>query len=465
VSELEVSIEQCRAWTLENNLGLRVALIEPEIAETFVSEEDARFESVFRTRASVSDADPGQAEVFRDQFIRPVDINPSVDVPLRSGGTLGFALPFSRRETFSSFPDDDRYAADIDFTLRQPLLRNAGRRANTHAIRIAALGSQIAQARTKLEVIRQIAAADRAYWLLYEAQQRLEVRHDQYRRAWKQLDEADERLRGKVGPKIEVVRAEAGVSRRLESIIRAELGVRDAQRTLKRVLNVAGVDVESPTTLVLTSDPDPVRFELDPQTLIAASLDERVELLELELQLAQDLSTIDFAENQKLPLFSVDYIYRIHGAGSSPGDSVESAFGWDGWGWEVALNAEIPIGNEAAEARLHRAVLTRLQRLATRSDREQAVKEEVLGALDNLEAAWQRIRAAIQTVYAEELNYEAEYGEYQLGLRNSTDVLDAEDRLAEAKIAEIAAIVDYQIAQVDLAFATGMLLGAAKVSW
>lgn len=27
------------------------------------------------------------------------------------------------------------------------------------------------------------------------------------------------------------------------------------------------------------------------------------------------------------------------------------------------------------------------------------------------------------------------------------------------------AIVDYQIAQVDLAFATGMLLGASRVTW
>jgi outer membrane protein TolC len=131
----------------------------------------------------------------------------------------------------------------------------------------------------------------------------------------------------------------------------------------------------------------------------------------------------------------------------------------------VALNAEVPIGNEAAEARVHRAILARLQRLATRAAREQSIKEEVLSALDNLEMTWQRIGATLATVDAEERNYEAEQGEYQLGLRNSTDVLDAEDRLADARIADVAAIVDYQIAQVDLAFATGTLLGAAKVSW
>ncbi len=47
----------------------------------------------------------------------------------------------------------------------------------------------------------------------------------------------------------------------------------------------------------------------------------------------------------------------------------------------------------------------------------------------------------------------------------STDVLDAATRLAEAQLAEIQAVVDYQIAQVDLAAATGTLLGAAKVTW
>jgi hypothetical protein len=37
--------------------------------------------------------------------------------------------------------------------------------------------------------------------------------------------------------------------------------------------------------------------------------------------------------------------------------------------------------------------------------------------------------------------------------------------LAAAALLEIAATADYQIAQVDIAFATGMLLGAANVEW
>jgi outer membrane protein TolC len=44
-------------------------------------------------------------------------------------------------------------------------------------------------------------------------------------------------------------------------------------------------------------------------------------------------------------------------------------------------------------------------------------------------------------------------------------VLVAQSNLASAQSAEIAAITDYQISQVDLAFATGMVLGESSVSW
>jgi hypothetical protein len=44
-------------------------------------------------------------------------------------------------------------------------------------------------------------------------------------------------------------------------------------------------------------------------------------------------------------------------------------------------------------------------------------------------------------------------------------VLDASTNLANAQSAEVRALADYQIAQTDLAFATGTLLGATKVQW
>ncbi|XOV77099.1 MAG: TolC family protein [Phycisphaerales bacterium] len=85
--------------------------------------------------------------------------------------------------------------------------------------------------------------------------------------------------------------------------------------------------------------------------------------------------------------------------------------------------------------------------------------------MDQLEASWQRILAARQRVLLAARTLQAERNQFDVGLRTSTDVLDAATNLADAQSAEVRALADYQIAQTDLAFATGTLLGATKVQW
>jgi hypothetical protein len=52
--EIKLSIEQCRAMTLKNNLDLKVQLIEPAIAARQVNAEEAKFESSFFTNLNYS---------------------------------------------------------------------------------------------------------------------------------------------------------------------------------------------------------------------------------------------------------------------------------------------------------------------------------------------------------------------------------------------------------------------------
>ncbi|OHB56741.1 MAG: hypothetical protein A2Y07_11750 [Planctomycetes bacterium GWF2_50_10] len=61
--------------------------------------------------------------------------------------------------------------------------------------------------------------------------------------------------------------------------------------------------------------------------------------------------------------------------------------------------------------------------------------------------------------------YQAEKRQFELGLRTSTDVLNAQSQYANALLTEVSAITEYEISRVDLAFATGTLLGAAKITY
>jgi hypothetical protein len=172
---------------------------------------------------------------------------------------------------------------------------------------------------------------------------------------------------------------------------------------------------------------------------------------------------VDLQRNAALPLFTVNYQYQNFGYGTNMGNAWQSL--GDADQYTASANATIQLGNEAAKNRIQSAILTRLQRLATKDQRRLAIRQEVFNAIDNLENAWQRILAArLETALAGR-TYEAEKRQFDVGLRNSIDVLDAASRLGDAQSREVNALAGWQITLVDLAFATGTQLGQARIDW
>lgn len=466
LNEVPLTLESVRAATLENNLDLRVALVDPVIQSERLRQEEARFEAVFRPSVRVFESDRPTFNVTDPNQQEGVQVGAGVDIPLRTGGRISVDLVEGRNQTNNPFVTlGTSYTADTTISISQPLLRNAGRRASTYAIRVAAYDDQIAQARAKLEVIRQLAAADRAYWRLYAARRDLEVAQRQYELAVAQLERAQARVRAGDAPQIEITRAEAGIASQLEAILNAENVLLLRQRELKRTINIPGLGVGTDTLVVTATEPDPVRYEFDGRLLTEQALANRMEMLELELRLASDLSTIEFTKNQALPLFTLDYAYSINGLGETF-RRANTQMGQNNFeSWTLSLNGQIPIGNEAAKARVQQAILARLQRLSTRDARMQAIEQEVLNAIDVVDLGWKRILAARQAAITAARTLEAERIQFDAGARTSTDVLDAATRLADAQRAEVRAIADYEIGLVDLGFATGTLLGVAKLTF
>ena len=467
--ELKLTLEQCRALTLENNLDLKVQLINPAIAAEKVSEQEAQFEAAFYANSTFSKTDTPVAS-FLDEIsgsqIEYTNTNLGVQIPMRTGGTITFDMADNRTRTGSPYSVfDPSYGSHTSVSISQPLLRNAGKRTNTYAICIAQLESQITDARTKLEVIRIIADVDRVYWRLYAARRELEVRKQQYELADLLSKQAVRFVNAGEKPQIEITRTEAGMAQQLEAIIVAENNVHDRERDLKQTLNKAGLDMQSPTVLIPATEPDPVRYKLDKQKLITTAMENRMEMLELELQIAEDFATVDYRKNQSLPLVTLDYRYNINGLGGSRSDSFDLLFDKRFEDHRLGLQLLVPLGNEAAKSRLRQAFYQRMQRLASKDNRETLIKLEVLNAIDQLEANWQRVLASRQTSILNGRLYEAEKRQFELGLGISTEVLEAQTDFAEAQRAEILALSEYQIALVDLAYATGTLLGAAKVRW
>ncbi len=469
VETVALTLDQVRAETLARNLNVRVALVDPAIAGATLEAERAKFNAVFRPSLRYRDTQSPTFDNTQSSGSKQWSGGAAVDIPLRTGGRasvnlsgtkLDQVVPAGGNNPFAQF-----YTGDLSFSVSQPLLRNAGEDFTTNSIQIASYNEQIASARTKLTVIAQLAAADRAYWRLYAARRELEVRQQQYELARTQLEVAQRRVRAGDSAEIEVNRAESGLASRLEAIILAENSVLQAQRELKKTANLDGLDVDSTQTVAPATAPELAAYDLDHTALVALALDSRMELLEAELQVLSDASNERFSRNQLLPVLNLDASYAFDSIGTNFTRNVDQLGERKFQSWNIGASGEIPLGNEAAENRLNRAILTRVQRIGTKEARTQSVKQEVLDAADRIKAGWQRILAARQAAILAGRTLMGEQRQFEVGNRTSTDVLDAAARLADAQSAEIRALTDYQIAQVDLAVATGTSLGRAAVSF
>ncbi len=484
----QLSIAEARTLALENNLDLKIAQIDPKIAATVISQEEAKFDDLIFARAKYaskntpaqnldvvtftpSESSPpdlkGQVDKLTavPQLTETLEMDAGVVIPLRTGAKITISAPFDEKKQFRGV-SSDQYLGALRFSISQPLLRDGGIDNNVTGIRIAQYEQQAVDVKTRLQAIRVLAAVERAYWALYVAWGELDVRLQQYENAADNLAMVKKRVAAGLTAAVEINRAEIGVAERMEGLIVTETTLKIRARQLKLFLNDPNLDLDSPTLLIPESTPTLVEFKFDREQLAQRALAGRLELLELELKLAADLTKIDYLRNQTLPMFMLDYNYGSLGRSpSSFGGAFDTASSGDYSDWSVGVRMEMPLTNELRRAQLDRAVQERLQRLVSSQLRELNVRREIYDALDQVGQNWQRILAARQNVLLAGLNYDAELKQFSEGLRTMTEVLETLTRLGEAQLREVRAIGDYQVSIIDLAFATGTLLGHSRVGW
>ena len=485
---LHFTLADLRIKALKNNLSIKVAKVSPQIAATEVRREEAKFDQIFYVYARYGENDdPLQTSDYvgfnsenpslNNQQVKlstlaqenkSLDVEAGIKVPLRTGGTIVLSAPLSNKKISrnSGQFNSDTYQSAMRFSFSQPLLRNAGRDINEASISIANLEQQGTTLNTRLQSIRIIAMVDKAYWQLYESWGELDIRRQQYEYAQQNLQMVKKRVAEGLTARVEISRSEIGVADRFEALIIAETNLKRANRQLQFLLNDISDNPSLEAIFLPTTPPNLVKYDIDRKKLMSDALGGRIELLTQELKLSADLASINYLENQTLPLFTVDYQY---GALSNTFDSFESTyngmFNSDFNDWYLGFKFELPISNELNKSRLDRAIQQRNQRFTTKALQELTIKKEIYNAVDQIEQNWQRILAARQQVLIAGINYEAELKQFNEGIRTMTEVLETLTRLGEAQIKEIKAIGDYQIALVDTAYATGTLLGYSKLDF
>ena len=378
-SSKQLSIAEARSLALENNLDLKIAMVDPKIASTLVSQEEAKFDDLIFARAKYGTKNtpaqnldvvtftPSEASspVLKGQVDKLtavpqsteiLEMDAGVVIPFRTGAKVTLSMPFDEKKQ-SEGVASNQYQNALRFSISQPLLRDGGIDTNVAGIRIARYEQQSVDVKTRLQSIRVLTAIERAYWGLYIVWGELDVRRQQYENAADNLTMVKKRVAEGLTAAVEINRAEIGVAERLEALIIAETTLKIRQRQLKLLLNDPGMDLDSPTILIPETSPTLLEFKFDRKQLAQRALNGRLELLELELKLASDMTKIDYLRNQTLPMFMLDYSYGSLGRDTS---SFSGAFDQTISGnysdWAVGVRMEMPLTNELRRAQLDRAV-------------------------------------------------------------------------------------------------------------
>lgn len=467
-----IGLPETRRSTLSNNLGIQSALITPAIASQRLRAEEAKFQATFNTsitaRREVSPI--AYPPPLSDTETDMVSIQPSLTVPLRTGGSIDLDWTLgATRSVVPGAPNQSFTSTEPGLRLEQPLLRGAGIEYNEASIVIAESNLGMQRSQAQVAVINELVQSETAYWNLYRAWKMLKVNLGLYETA-KDLLENQRRQTNLMNSSIaNVYNFEVSLAVSAETVLQSELQFRQAIRQLKLTIQNPAIEMESALTLIPTTEPRLIGYEFDSEKLVKYAVENRAELIDLEYeQITRSLEVL-MRDNEVLPQLDLLASWNANGFSSSyqsyrrATDDLRS--GNEPTSWMVGMNFSVPLGNEIAIANLQAALLARSQSIADLRQRKITVTAEVLDAIDALETGWDRILTSRYQVRAAERFYEAYKLLFSRGEIPSSNLTQALAALSTAQIQEVQAEVEYQIRFADLAQATGCLLGHAGVDW
>jgi len=476
---LRLSSDDAVKLALEQNLGIQIARINPQIQDVAVAQArsfwspnlTSSLQRNSNTTAATSALAGGATSVDTGTF----------------GGALGMnqVLPWggsyianwqSQRSTttnlFSNF--SPQLGSQLNLNYTQPLLRNFKIDDIRQRVAINQKGRQIADVDLRSAMVQTARLAKNAYWdLVY--------RIDNLRAAGQSLELAQQSLKdntrrveiGTMAP-IDIVDAKAEVARNEEAVIVARAQIEQAQDTLKTII----FDPATPNFWTIRIDPtETAPFQtqaIDVDAAVRNALANRTDLRDAKLSIEQSDIQIKYFRNDVLPdvnafvnyittgvggaqlspvdpfavsngLIPTRTIVAQRGFGSVLGDVLQSAYP----NWTAGIQINYPLGTSTPKANLERAKLQYQQSITQVKNLEMQVAAQVRAAARQVEANQKRVESARASRELQEEKLSAEEKKFAAGIRETFFVFQAQRDLATARSAEVQAIADYNKSLVD----------------
>ena len=398
-----------------------------------------------------------------------------------TGTSISFEFNNSRQATNSPFETLSPILSSMyRFSFQQQLLAGFGLAPNLRYLRIAKNNKKISDIAFKDQVIATVTQIENIYWDLVNAYEQAEVNEKSLAFAQQSLENAKKQLQLESIPAMDMMRAEAEVSKRDQDLTVARTSLQLQELLIKNALTKSLDDPVLESVPVIPTDR--LQSTQAPATetvqdLIARALNDRPELVETDVDLVNHQLSRQAARNALLPSLSLVGFYGgsglagplnpIYNTSLGPNSStvppnfagaMENAFNNSSPDYYIGFNLNIPIRNRVAKADQYRSELEYRQAELRREQLRKQIRIEVRNAQYALEQTAARVEAARKARDLAQRTFEITRQEQTLGAGSIYQTMTAQRDLALAELDLVTAMTAYEKAKVELDRATGSTL-------
>jgi outer membrane protein TolC len=345
---------------------------------------------------------------------------------------------------------------------------------------IAKNNKKISDIAFKDQVTATITQIKNIYWDLVNAYEQARVNEQSLAFAQQSFDNAKKQLQLESVPAMDVMRAEAEVSKRDQDLTVARTSLQLQELLIKNALTKSLDDPVLEAVPVVPVD----RFESVEtqsatqaiQDLITEALRDRPELNESDVDLVNRQISGKAARNALLPSLALvgfyggsglagplNPIYNLPTPNSSnvPTDysgALQNAFNNSSPDYYIGLSLNIPLRNRVAKADQYRSELEYRQAELRREQLKKQIRIEVRNAQYALEQTGARVGAARKARDLAQRTFEIMQKEQTLGAGSTFQTMTAQRDLSIAELDMVTAMTTYEKAKVELDRATGSTL-------
>jgi outer membrane protein TolC len=394
-----------------------------------------------------------------------------------TGTSISFQFSNSRQSTNSPFLFlSPATSGMFRFTIQQEILAGFGFGPNLRYLRIARNNKKISDIAFKDQVIATVTQIENIYWDLVSAYEQTQVNEQSSAFAQQTLENARKQLKLESIPEIDVMRAEAELSRRDQDLTVARTSLQLQETLMKNAVTKNLSDPLLEAMPVIPTDrtqANQVQAASDIQELLAQALQRRPELAETDVDLLNRQISRKAARNALLPSLSLVGFYGGSGlagplnplcqgcTSSVPVDfagALGNTFNNSSPDYYVGLNLNIPIRNRVAKADQYRSELEYRQAELRREQLKKQVRIEVRNAQYALEQTGARVDAARKARDLAQRTFDITKKEQELGAGSSYQTLTSQRDLSLAELDLVGAMTSHEKAKVELDRATGATL-------